>query len=387
MPGPCRPIEFSMPLGVSAIRGVGRPDRGRSMIDLVTTAPSSATSKNWPSSLPAAAHPDAVRIGFGSCSDASEVAEHPSVPHSVRAVQVGRQRADVGPAHPAGVEHRPLHAGPDEPRHPVVADAPAARRSCTPRCRRPSTPRPRPGPGWRAPGRPRRPRAASASARRRRRPAAPSRSIAEGSGSVTRPRWPAEPSSVVTVTLPISRLAASSPNSRPAVAAPRIMVDLAAQGQQPLGQRQQRRRAVAAADQHRRHRLARDRERHAERADQVELGPDRLADQPLGAAAVRRRPRTGSVPANSVPGFTPYSAKDRRSSIEMSGPPTATATNWPGLEGPGHPGRHHGELGVVAEPGHVEDLAGLLHRRQRRPRCVIGPPATRPGPGDGPAAR
>ena len=40
MPGPCRPIELSMPLGVSAIRGVGRPDRGRSMIDLVTTAPS-----------------------------------------------------------------------------------------------------------------------------------------------------------------------------------------------------------------------------------------------------------------------------------------------------------------------------------------------------------
>ncbi len=40
MPGPCRPIEFSMPLGVSAIRGVGRPDRGASMTDLVTTAPS-----------------------------------------------------------------------------------------------------------------------------------------------------------------------------------------------------------------------------------------------------------------------------------------------------------------------------------------------------------
>ena len=37
MPGPCRPIELSMPLGVSAIRGVGRPDRGCSMIDLVTT--------------------------------------------------------------------------------------------------------------------------------------------------------------------------------------------------------------------------------------------------------------------------------------------------------------------------------------------------------------
>ena len=30
--------------------------------------------------------------------------------------------------------------------------APAVRRSCTPRSRRPSTPPPRPGPGWRAPG-------------------------------------------------------------------------------------------------------------------------------------------------------------------------------------------------------------------------------------------
>ena len=28
MPGPCRPIELSMPLGVSAMRGVGRPERG-----------------------------------------------------------------------------------------------------------------------------------------------------------------------------------------------------------------------------------------------------------------------------------------------------------------------------------------------------------------------
>ena len=66
MPGPCRPIELSMPLAVSAIRGVARPDRGSSMIDLVTTAPSAATSKNWPSSRPAAAQPEAVRTGLGS---------------------------------------------------------------------------------------------------------------------------------------------------------------------------------------------------------------------------------------------------------------------------------------------------------------------------------
>ena len=45
MPGPCRPIELSIPLGVSAIRGVGRPARGATMTDLVTIAPSLATSK------------------------------------------------------------------------------------------------------------------------------------------------------------------------------------------------------------------------------------------------------------------------------------------------------------------------------------------------------
>ena len=40
------PIELSIPLGVSAIRGVGRPARGASMTDLVTIAPSLDTSMN-----------------------------------------------------------------------------------------------------------------------------------------------------------------------------------------------------------------------------------------------------------------------------------------------------------------------------------------------------
>ena len=66
IPGPWRPMEFSIPLGVSAILGVGRPARGATITDLVTTAPILATSKNWASSRPAPAHPDAVRIGFGS---------------------------------------------------------------------------------------------------------------------------------------------------------------------------------------------------------------------------------------------------------------------------------------------------------------------------------
>ena len=66
MPGPCSPIELSMPLGVSAMRGVGRPDRGWSITLLVTIAPMDVMSKNWSSSRPAAAQPDAVRTGLGS---------------------------------------------------------------------------------------------------------------------------------------------------------------------------------------------------------------------------------------------------------------------------------------------------------------------------------
>src|SRR5271165_5896843 len=55
-----------MPLGVSAIRGVGLPDRGASMTDLVTIAPILDTSTNCASSRPAPAQPDAVMIGLGS---------------------------------------------------------------------------------------------------------------------------------------------------------------------------------------------------------------------------------------------------------------------------------------------------------------------------------
>ena len=66
MPGPCKPMELSMPLGVSAMRGVARPDRGAIMMLLVTTAPSVETSPNCASSLPAAAQPDAVNVGAAS---------------------------------------------------------------------------------------------------------------------------------------------------------------------------------------------------------------------------------------------------------------------------------------------------------------------------------
>ncbi|CAB4683338.1 unannotated protein [freshwater metagenome] len=66
MPGPCNPIELSMPLGVSAIRGVIRPVRALLIIDFVTIAPISESGKNWDNSCPELAHPLAVKIGFSN---------------------------------------------------------------------------------------------------------------------------------------------------------------------------------------------------------------------------------------------------------------------------------------------------------------------------------
>jgi hypothetical protein len=57
---------LSIPEGVSAMRGVGRPCRGFDITDLVTTAPISFKSKNWESSLPELAQPLAVKMGVGN---------------------------------------------------------------------------------------------------------------------------------------------------------------------------------------------------------------------------------------------------------------------------------------------------------------------------------
>ena len=63
------------------------PSAAASMIDLVTIAPISVMSKNWSSSRPAAAQPDAVSTGFGSSRPAS-VGAH---------VDVGARRGSSAP--------------------------------------------------------------------------------------------------------------------------------------------------------------------------------------------------------------------------------------------------------------------------------------------------
>ena len=66
IPGPCNPMELSIPLGVSAIRGVGRPVLAFIITDLVTTPPISLKSKNCDSSRPELAQPLAVKVGAGN---------------------------------------------------------------------------------------------------------------------------------------------------------------------------------------------------------------------------------------------------------------------------------------------------------------------------------
>src|ERR1700729_608711 len=124
MPGPCRPIELSMPLGVSAIRGVGRPARGPSMTDLVGIAPILDTSMNWASSRPELAQPEAVRMGLGSSTWPSRARRSVMAPPSRLARRAGgaeRDGADVVPADLLAAEARPVHARPHHPGDPVAA--------------------------------------------------------------------------------------------------------------------------------------------------------------------------------------------------------------------------------------------------------------------------
>ena len=59
-------MEFNIPLGVSAIRGVGRPGRTLDITDLVTTPPISRNGKNCANSRPELSHPLAVKVGAGN---------------------------------------------------------------------------------------------------------------------------------------------------------------------------------------------------------------------------------------------------------------------------------------------------------------------------------
>ena len=67
-PGFCRPMELSMPLGVSAMRGESLPSHPLSETPLVVTAPMRDTSTKSEYSRPAANVPDASVTGLGMTS-------------------------------------------------------------------------------------------------------------------------------------------------------------------------------------------------------------------------------------------------------------------------------------------------------------------------------
>ena len=67
-PGFWRPIELSIPPGVSVTRGVGLPILGFSVVPLQQIPPSRSTSTTSPYSTPYPNVPDATRIGFGRTS-------------------------------------------------------------------------------------------------------------------------------------------------------------------------------------------------------------------------------------------------------------------------------------------------------------------------------
>ena len=85
---------------------------------------------------------------------------------------------------------------------------------------------------------------------------------------------------MVTVTPSAARRASTTPNSRSSLGRAEHHLDVAALSRSCLGQPEQRRAAVAAADQHARHRLGRQRERLAERADDVDLVVQREPGDP-----------------------------------------------------------------------------------------------------------
>ena len=142
MPGPCRPIELSMPLGVSAILGVGRPARGASITDFVTTAPILETSRNCASSRPEPAHPDAVRIGFGSSALPSRARRSVAMGQPLRArppVRPAARPCARGAAPESPAARRDLGSQPGAPSASNGIVPTSSQRTCSPRNTGPST--------------------------------------------------------------------------------------------------------------------------------------------------------------------------------------------------------------------------------------------------------
>ena len=168
-PGPCRPIELSMPLGVSAMRGVPRPDRGSAITDLVTNAPELGDVEEAVQLL---AVGRAARGGHQRVGQPAARARRSCRPRGHRVARSwspcgmcgahqwppvrGAPTASSGTrphARPRTRPSAPGRRGRPVPRRRSAPSGsarrrrrPASRRSCRRRRRRPSTPRRRPAP-------------------------------------------------------------------------------------------------------------------------------------------------------------------------------------------------------------------------------------------------
>ena len=279
------------------------------MIDLVTTAPSWATSKNWCSSRPAAAQPDAVSTGLGSVSGAEprrHVGHSASAPIASAPTRSARQRADVVPAHPAG-RRTP---GPRR-RSGRSAIVPSSPRTGSTQVMH--TPMPQAIDSSTATwARMARSRAIVADRlQHRHRPAGvddlgadPLDRVGQYVGDQALAR-PADAVVGGDGDLPDGALGRQLAEQPPGGGRAEHDLDRRAVVEQRLREREQRRRAVAAADQHGRRRPGRERERGAERADEVERRRRPAARTSQRVPGPCSATTNWTVPANAPLGVAP----------------------------------------------------------------------------------
>ena len=178
---------------------------------------------------------------------------------------------------------------------------------------------------------------------------------------------------MVTVTAPAVRFASSSPKIRSWLAAPRRKSTRHPRAAQRVGQREQRRRAVAAADQQGPRPGRRQRERRRPSGPTTSSGsPCRAAASHSRAASVHAEHDLHSAGVGAGRGDR-GSAKERRSSTPRSGPPTGSRrTARAGTAR--RPRRPRSRQVVRADPPAGQHLAPHLHRAAARAGALTGRP-------------
>ncbi len=199
--------------------------------------------------------------------------------------------------------------------------------------------------------------------------------------SVTSPRLPSEPSSVVIVAVRPVRRDVSAPKTRSPVAAPSRKSTEHRRSRSRAGQREQGRAAVAAADQQAADRVARNRERPAQRAGDIQHVPGPALRQPPGSPAARGEDElhgAAMVGAHVV---------DRERPPQQHGGVRAADRHRHELAGPEpgrHARRHHRHRVVGVNPADRQHRPADLDRARLHLAACAGHGCA---PGAGPAPR